>query len=259
VAKKAAGEKITMLTAYDAWMARLLESTGRIDMLLVGDSLGMVQLGYESTVPVTVGDIVRHCQAVRRGAPEAIVVADMPFLSHQTSVRDALRNAALIMQEGGATAVKLEGGAAATPVIERIVAAGIPVVGHIGLRPQAVHVVGGYRRQATTPEGEQRLLFDALAVEKAGAFALVLEMVGEPAARLVTERLRIPTIGIGAGRFCDGQVLVTHDLLGLNEYVPSFVKRYAELGDAVTQAVTSYADDVRNGSFPTAAKRTEHA
>jgi 3-methyl-2-oxobutanoate hydroxymethyltransferase len=208
---------------------------------------------------VTVGDIVRHCKAVRSGAPDAIVVADMPFLSHQASERDALRNAARIMQQGGATALKLEGGAVVAPAIARLIGAGIPVMGHIGVQPQAVHAMGGYRRQATTPEGEKRLLDDALAVESAGAFAVVLEMVGESAARAVTERLRIPTIGIGAGPYCDGQVLVTHDLLGLSENVPSFVKVYAELGVAISRAVRSYADEVRTGSFPVAAKRTKHA
>jgi 3-methyl-2-oxobutanoate hydroxymethyltransferase len=248
-----------MLTAYDAWMARLLNSTGKIDMLLVGDSLGMVQLGHETTVPVTVGDIVRHCQAVRRGAPDAILIADMPFLSHQRGVSVALRNAQRLMQQGGATAVKLEGGARSAAVIERIVAAGVPVMSHVGLQPQSVHAIGGYKRQATTKEGEQRLLDDALAAEAAGAFAIVLEMVGESAARAVTERLRIPTIGIGAGPFCDGQVLVTHDLLGLSEYIPSFVKRYAELGETVAAAVKSYADDVRSGAFPATARRSEHA
>ena len=241
-------------------MARLLHGTGTIDMLLVGDSLGMVQLGFDSTLPVTMEDMVRHTRSVRAGAPDAIVIADMPFMSHQPDLADALRNAGRLMAEGGATCIKLEGGAVAAPTVERIVHAGIPVMGHIGLMPQAVHAHGGYRKQATGPEGEDKLLADAVALQAAGAFSLVLEMVTEEAARKVTEKLDIPTIGIGAGPFCDGQVLVTHDMLGLSgDMTPSFVKQYAQVGAAISTAAAEYASEVRSGIFPSTAKRSGHA
>jgi len=249
--KKQRGEKITMLTAYNCWMARLLSAQGDIDLLLVGDSLSMVELGYDSTIPVTMEDMVRHTRAVRNGAPHAFVVADLPFLAYQVSVEEAMRNAGRLMQDGGANAVKLEGGASVVPTVKRIVDAGIPVVGHLGLLPQSVNQLGGYRQQATTPEEQQRLLDDALALEASGAFALVLECVPAAAAAAVTKACRIPVIGIGAGNECDGQVLVTHDLLGLGgETSPPFAKRYVELGEQVTQAVANYADEVRRGVFP---------
>ncbi len=198
-AKKARGEKITMLTAYSAWMARLLADSRAIDMLLVGDSLGMVELGYDSTLPVTMDDIVRYTRAVRTGAPNALIVADMPFLSHQLSPAQALRNAGRLIQEGGATAVKIEGGASIAPTVERIVSAGIPVMGHLGLTPQSIHVLGGFRRQAKQPEEQHRLLSDASALEAAGAFSLVLECVPAELGRSASQQLRIPVIGIGSG------------------------------------------------------------
>lgn len=260
LAKKARGEKITMLTAYDAWMARILDETGVMDLLLVGDSLGMVELGYDTTVPVTMNDMVRHTRAVRRGAPNALIVADLPFLSHQESIAQALRNAGRLMQQGGATAVKLEGGRASGATVERIVSAGIPVMGHIGLQPQSVHVQGGFRRQAVRPEEQRELLADAAALEKAGVFAIVLECVSDDAAHEVTRLSHVPIIGIGSGADCDGQVLVTHDILGLSgAMTPPFAKQYADLGTAIGTAARSYAEDVRLGQFPVARKRLENA
>lgn len=250
-AKKERGEIITMLTAYDAWMARLLAQTGAIDMLLVGDSLGMIELGYDTTVPVTVDDIARHCRAVRAAAPMALIVADMPFLSHQVSISRAVRNAGRLMQEGGATAVKIEGGSPAATTIRRIVEAGIPVMGHIGLQPQHVHAQGGFRRQAKRPEEQQQLLADARALEDAGVFAIVLECIPDDLAREVTATMGIPTVGIGSGPHCNGQVLVTHDILGLSgKLAPPFAKQYAALGEAVSEAVRRFSEEVRAGEFP---------
>jgi 3-methyl-2-oxobutanoate hydroxymethyltransferase len=244
-----------MLTAYDAWMARILAGTDAVDVLLVGDSLGMVELGHETTVPVTMEDMIHHTRAVRRGAPQALVVADMPFLSHQLSAAQALRNAGRLMQEAGASAVKLEGGASAVEAGARIVGAGIPVMGHLGLLPQSVHQLGGYKRQATDPAGQQQLLADAVALEQAGAFAIVLECIPETLASEVTARVEIPTIGIGSGAGCDGQVLVTHDMLGLTgDGAPSFVKRYAALGEAIAGAAAEYAREIRAGEYT--ARRT---
>src|SRR5579871_1363248 len=251
-AKKARGEKITMLTAYDAWMARILANSGVVDMLLVGDSLGMVELGYDTTIPVTMSDMVRHTRAVSQGAPIARVVVDVPFLTHRISVAETIRNAGRRVQRGGATAVKLEGGRSIVRAVERIVSAGIPVMGHLGLLPQSVHQVGGFRRQATRVEEQDILLADAVALQEAGAFAIVLECVPDTLARDVSQTLRLPIIGIGAGPDCDGQVLVTHDLLGLTgPGAPTFVKKYAALGDAITTAVRSFSDDVRSGRFST--------
>lgn len=251
-AKKSRGEKITMLTAYSAWMARLLEATGAVDMLLVGDSLGMVELGYDTTIPVTMNDMVRHTRAARTGAPHSLIVADMPFLSHQLSVSQAIRNAGRLMQHGAATAVKMEGGGSAVEAVARIVESGIPVMGHIGLQPQSIHAQGGYRKQATQPEEQSRLMADALALENAGAFAVLVECVPASLACAVTRRLRVPVIGIGSGPDCDGQVLVTHDILGLTGSAkPSFAKQYADLAHALSEAAKSYADDVRAGRFPT--------
>ncbi len=255
LAKKQHGEKITMLTAYSAWMARLLHASGVVDMLLVGDSLGMVELGYETTIPVTMADMLRHTQAVRRGAPDALIVADMPFLSHQLSPAQALRNAGRLVQQGNANAVKIEGGESAAPAIERIVAAGIPVQGHLGLTPQSVNALGGFRRQGKRPEEQEKLLSDAAVLEGVGAFSIVLECVPDEVAREMSERARIPVIGIGAGPDCDGQVLVTHDILGLTgPIVPAFAKGYAELGPAITKAAEEYGAEVRRRAFPRAAK-----
>jgi 3-methyl-2-oxobutanoate hydroxymethyltransferase len=254
--KKERGEKIAMLTAYSAWMARLLAESGAVDLLLVGDSLGMVELGYDTTLPVTMADMLRHTRAVRAGAPQALVVADMPFLSYQASPAQALRNAGRLMRHG-ATAVKLEGGAAAAPTVAALVAAGIPVMGHIGLQPQSVHAQGGYRRQATRPEEQRRLVEDAVALEAAGAFSVVVECVAAEAAAQVTAALRIPAIGIGAGPHCDGQVLVVHDMLGLSGQAPSFAKEYASLGASIREAVSAYAAEVRSGAFPAAARKQE--
>lgn len=250
-AKKTRGEQIVMLTAYEAWMARILDASGAVDMVLVGDSVGMVDLGYDTTIPVTMSDMVRHTRAVRAGAPNALIVADMPFLSHQIGISQAMRNAGRLLQLGGATAVKLEGGGPAVMTVERIVAAGIPVMGHLGLQPQYVHAQGGFRRQAKLPEEQRELMADAIGLENAGAFAIVLECVAKELACAVTRRLRIPVIGIGSGRDCDGQVLVTHDILGLSgEAKPSFAKRYVDLARALADAVGAFAEDVRTGQFP---------
>lgn len=252
-ARKERGEKLVMLTAYEAWMARILAATGAVDMLLVGDSVGMVDLGYDTTIPVTMNDMVRHTRAVRAGAPHALIVADMPFLSHQIGIGQAMRNAGRLMQHGGASAVKLEGGGPTVATVERIVAAGIPVMGHLGLQPQYVHAQGGFRRQATLPEEQRVLIADAVALEEAGAFAIVLECVAKELACAVTRKLRIPTIGIGSGPECDGQVLVTHDILGLSgEAKPSFAKLYADLAAALGDAAGSFAREVREGKFPRA-------
>lgn len=252
-ARKERGEKLVMLTAYEGWMARILAATGAVDMLLVGDSVGMVDLGYDTTIPVTMNDMVRHTRAVRAGAPNALIVADMPFLSHQIGIGQAMRNAGRLMQHGGASAVKLEGGGPTVATVERIVAAGIPVMGHLGLQPQYVHAQGGFRRQATLPEEQRVLIADAVALEEAGAFAIVLECVAKELACAVTRKLRIPTIGIGSGPECDGQVLVTHDILGLSgEAKPSFAKLYADLAVALGDAAGSFAREVREGKFPRA-------
>ena len=248
--KKRRGERIAMLTAYDYTMARLLDRAG-IDVMLVGDSLGMVVLGYETTLPVTLDAMVHHTRAVSRGAQRALVVADMPFLTFQVSVSESVRNAGRLIQEGGAAAVKIEGGGAVVEAAARLVKVGIPVMGHLGLVPQSVHQLGGFRRQATLDEDAGRLLADAHALEDAGAFAVVLESIPAEVAHAVTKELRIPTIGIGAGPYCDGQVLVSYDMLGLSQdAVPSFVKRYGELGEDTVAAVRAYAGDVRSGHFP---------
>jgi 3-methyl-2-oxobutanoate hydroxymethyltransferase len=245
--KKRRGEKIAMLTAYDANMARLLDRAG-VDALLVGDSVGMVMLGYQNTVPVTLDMMIHHTAAVSRGAERALVVADMPFLTYQVSVADAIRNAGRLVQEGSAAAVKLEGGRPVIDVVKRLVDVGIPVMGHLGLLPQSVHQAGGFVRQATNSADADALLADAIALEDAGAFSVVLEAIPSEVARAVTKELTIPTIGIGAGPECDGQVLVSHDMLGLFDgYVPSFVKQYARLNETVVSAVQAYVDDVRAG------------
>ena len=249
-ARKRAGEKIVMLTAYDATMARLLDRAG-VDALLVGDSLGTVLLGLDTTLPVTLDAVVHHTRAVSRGAERAFVIADMPFLTFQVSVEEAVRNAGRLLQEGGAAAVKLEGGRPVVDAVKRLVDVGIPVMGHLGLQPQSVHQAGGYVRQATQPEQVQELLIDALALQDAGAFSIVLEAIPANVAAEVTKALTIPTIGIGAGPDCDGQILVSYDMLGLFDgFVPSFVHHYAKLGDAVVSAAREYASDVRGGRYP---------
>jgi 3-methyl-2-oxobutanoate hydroxymethyltransferase len=252
--RKRAGEPIVMLTAYDYPGARLVEQAG-VDFILVGDSLGMVVLGYDSTVPVTMEEIIHHAKAVVRGTSRALVVADMPFLSYQITTEDAVRNAGRLLKETGAGAVKLEGGAPVVETVRRIVQAGIPVMAHLGLTPQSVHQLGGYRVQGRTPSAEAQLLDDAVALEDAGVFSLVLECVPAPLATRVSERLRIPTIGIGAGPGCDGQVQVFHDLFGINDdFLPHHARRYAGVAEAIREGVRAYAADVRSRAFPTAAE-----
>lgn len=247
--KKSRGEKIAMLTAYDANMARLLDRAG-VDALLVGDSVGMVMLGYHNTVPMTLDAMIHHTSAVARGTERALVIADMPFLTYQVTVADAVRNAGRLLQEGGAAAVKLEGGRAVIDAVKRLVDVGVPVMGHLGLLPQSVHQAGGFVRQATNPRDADALLVDALALEEAGAFSIVLEAIPSDVARTVTAELKIPTIGIGAGPDCDGQVLVSHDMLGLFDgYVPSFVKQYARLNETVVAATQAYIEDVKTGRY----------
>ncbi|MGE5568262.1 MAG: 3-methyl-2-oxobutanoate hydroxymethyltransferase [Rhodospirillales bacterium] len=248
--KKRRGEKIAVLTAYDAAMAHLLDRAG-IDALLVGDSLGMVVLGYETTLPVTLDVMVHHTAAVARGASRALIIADMPFLTYQVSVSEAVRNAGRLIQEGGAAAVKLEGGEPVLDVARRLVEIGIPVMGHLGLVPQSVHQLGGYRQQAKAERDAERLMADARALEQAGVFAIVLESIPAEVARAVTAALEIPTIGIGAGPHCDGQVLVSYDAFGLYAGpVPPFVKQYAKVGEQITAAARAYAEEVREGVFP---------
>ena len=249
---KERGERIPMLTAYDYPMARILDEAG-IPMLLVGDTLGMVVLGHDSTLPVTVDDIIRHTQAVVRGTKHALVIADMPFGSFQISAEDTMRHAIRIMREAGPQAVKLEGGLRSAPSVRALTEAGIPVMGHIGLTPQSVNAFGGFKMQGKTERAARALLADAAALEEAGAFAIVLELVPIELARLVTERVGVPTIGIGAGPNCDGEVQVLYDLLGLfTDFTPRHTRRYAEIGTAVREAVTTYASDVRARAFPTA-------
>lgn len=246
---KAAGERIVMVTAYDAPGARAADAAG-VDAILVGDSLGMTVLGYESTLPVTMGDMVRSTAAVARGTSHALVVADLPFLSYQVSVEDAVRNAGRLLVEGSAQAVKLEGGVEVADLVGVLVDTGIPVMGHVGLTPQSVNVFGGYKTQGKDTEGAVDLIEDCLALEAAGAFAVVLELVPAELAHLVSEELTIPTIGIGAGVACDGQVQVFHDVLGIGDFTPRHARRYAEIGEAITTALAAYASDVRSGSFP---------
>lgn len=244
--------KISMLTAYDYSTAKLINDAG-INSILVGDSLGNVVLGYEDTVSVTMEDMIHHTAAVSRGAKDALVVADMPFMSYQTSVYDAVVNAGRLMKEGRANAVKLEGGKEVCPQIKAIVDAGIPVCAHIGLTPQSVNAFGGHRVQGKTQETAQKLIDDALAVQQAGAFAVVIEAVPEKLATLVTEKLDIVTIGIGAGNGCDGQVLVYQDMLGMfSDFTPKFVKRYGEIGASMKEAFKAYISEIDAGLFPAA-------
>jgi 3-methyl-2-oxobutanoate hydroxymethyltransferase len=249
-AKKQAGEKITMLTAYDFSMASFIDQAG-MDMILVGDSLGMVVLGYDSTVPVTMEEMLHHCRAVKRGVRYGFLVGDMPFMSYNTSREEAIRNAGRFLKEAGCDAVKLEGGLEMADTVRAIVEAGIPVMGHIGLTPQTVSKLGGFRVQGKDHVAARRLLDSAQALETAGAFSVVMECIPEGLAGLITRTLRIPTIGIGAGPECDGQVLVTNDLLGLYEkFLPKFVKQYIQLYPQIREAFEEYAREVREGSFP---------
>ena len=244
---KERGEKITVLTAYDTPMARLLDRAG-IDVILVGDSLGMVVLGYDTTLPVTLDMMIHHTRAVSRGAKRALIVADMPFLTYQLNVEEAMRNAGRLVQDGGAAAVKIEGGRQVAETARRLVEIGVPVMGHLGLTPQSVHQLGGFRQQARDNEAAERLMKDAEALEKSGVFAIVLESIPSELAARVTASLKIPTIGIGAGPQCDGQVLVCHDAFGLSDGpVPPFAKQYAQLAEAIVSATRAYIEDVRAG------------
>jgi 3-methyl-2-oxobutanoate hydroxymethyltransferase len=255
--KKEHAEPITMLTAYDYPTALVMDQAG-MDSILVGDSLGMVVLGYENTLPVTMEDMLHHCRAVARGAKSALLIGDMPFMSYQASVEDAVRNAGRFLQEGGMDAVKLEGGHERVETVRAIVGAGIPVMGHLGLTPQSVHQLGGFRPQGKTALAAKRLLEDAFLLEEAGCFGIVLESVPARLAELVSKKLAIPTIGIGAGVGCDGQVLVTHDLLGLFErFTPKFVKKYADLHGEMQKAFTEYIADVQAKTFPGAEHTVE--
>lgn len=248
--RKQTGQPITMLTAYDYMTATVVEQAG-IDALLVGDSLGMVVLGYETTLPVTMADMLHHCKAVARGARTPLLIGDMPFMSYQVSTEEAVRNAGRFLQEGGMDAVKLEGGRERAEAVRAITSAGIPVMGHIGLTPQSVSQFGGFVAQGKTAEAAQRLVEDALILQEAGCFSIVLEAVPAQLAGLISSKLDIPTIGIGAGAGCDGQVLVIHDLLGLfDRFTPKFVKQYARLHGSMVEALESYRDEVITGQFP---------
>ena len=245
------GKKIVMLTGYDYLTARLLDESG-VDAILVGDTLGMVFQGQETTLPVTVDEVVYHTRAVCRGVSRAMVIADLPFMSYQTSVEEALHNSGRMLKEGGATAVKLEGGSNVVPVVSALSQAGIPVMGHVGLAPQSCRAIGGHKVQGKTVEAIDQLIEDAEAVEDAGAFSIVIEAVPWPVAREITRSVSIPTIGIGAGPYCDGQVMVTPDLLGLfTAFKPQFVRRFAHLAEEMSDAFKEYASEVRESGFPT--------
>ncbi len=251
---KERGERIAMLTAYDATMARLLDDGGA-DVLLVGDSLGMVIQGHDTTLPVTLDEIAYHTRAVVRGARRAHVVGDMPFMSYQASIEQGVTNAGKLMKEGGCHSIKLEGGAVHAELVRRLVSAGIPVMGHIGLTPQSYHQLGGFKVQGRDPGGRDRLLEDARTLEEAGVYSIVLEAIPADIARDITGAVSIPTIGIGAGTGCDGQVLVSYDMLGMDEtFKPRFVRRYATLGQTIKDAVAHYVSDVREGQFPSDAE-----
>ncbi len=247
---KKKGEKIAAITSYDYLSTKLIDDAG-VDFILVGDSLGMVIMGYENTLPVTMEEIIHHLKAVTRARPKAIVVGDMPFMSYQASVEDAVRNAGRLVKEGGAQSVKLEGGERYVPVIKAIVQASIPVVGHLGLTPQSLHEFGGYRVQGKDTASADEMISDAKALEKAGCFAIVLEGIPWQLGKRITDEVSIATIGIGAGPHCDGQVLVIQDMLGIyDEPLPKFVKMYEELGEKIRSAVSAYVKDVKDGSFP---------
>jgi len=248
---KEKGEKIACLTAYDCLTARLLDQAG-IDLILVGDSVAMVFAGYENTLPIRMEDMLYHTAAVKRGAKRAMIVADMPFLSYQTSIADATNNAGRLLKESGAEAVKLEGGRVAAPIVKNLVERGIPVMGHLGLTPQSVHKFGGYQLQARDKESADRLMAAAKALETAGCFAIVLEKVPYQVAQRVTAALRIPTIGIGAGPYCDGQILVVDDMEGrFEEFTPKFVRKYANVAQEMRKAYKAYIEDVKKKAFPT--------
>lgn len=247
---KKKGEKITMLTAYDYSMATIVDEVG-VDIILVGDSLGMVVLGYDSTLPVTMENMLHHTKAVSRAAKHSMVIGDMPFMSYQISEEEALRNAGRFLQEADAQGVKLEGGSEVAAIVKRITSAGIPVMAHLGLTPQSVHQLGGYKVQGKDAAVAARIIEDAKILEEAGAFAVVLECVPATLARTITQSISIPTIGIGAGVDCDGQVLVVNDMLGMYEkFTPKFVKKYANLNDVVKEAIKAYLDEVKTGLFP---------
>jgi len=247
---KKRGERIAMLTAYDYQTAKLVDRAG-VEMILVGDSLGMVVLGYENTIPVTLEEVIHHLKAVARAKPRAFLVGDLPFMSYQAGPEDAVRSAGRLLKEGGAEAVKLEGGRRMAPILEAIIGADIPVMGHIGLTPQSLHHFGGYRVQGKDKKSAEKILEDALFLEEVGCFSVVLEGMPWQLARRITEKLSIPTIGIGAGPHCDGQVLVVNDMLGMmDEFVPKFVKRYAEVGKTISEAVSRYVEEVKKGTFP---------
>jgi 3-methyl-2-oxobutanoate hydroxymethyltransferase len=247
---KAEGKKISMLTAYDSSMAGLLGSCD-VDMLLVGDSLGMVMLGYDSTVPVTMDEMLHHAKAVRRGAPDTFIIGDMPFGAYHTGERDAVVNGIRLLKEAGCDAVKLEGGLAMCGVVRALVTAGVPVMGHIGLTPQTASQLGGYKVQGKGLDDAARLLEEAQGLEEAGAFGLLIECIPDTLAQVISESLTIPTIGIGAGRHCDGQVLVTHDLLGMfDKFTPKFVKKYADLSPVIKESIQQYNSEVKAGSYP---------
>ncbi|WP_069650683.1 3-methyl-2-oxobutanoate hydroxymethyltransferase [Caloranaerobacter ferrireducens] len=247
---KAEGRKITMLTAYDYSTAKLLDEAG-VDSILVGDSLGMVMLGYENTLQVTIEDIIHHTKAVSRGVNRALIIADMPFLSYHVSVEDTIRNAGRLIKEGGAHAVKLEGGENIIDKVKALVDAQIPVCGHLGLTPQSVNVLGGFKVQGKSIENAKKIIEDAILLEKAGVFAIVLEAVPEPLAKIITEKISVPTIGIGAGKYCDGQVLVLQDMLGMfSDFTPKFVKKFRDLGKEIREGVKEYIKEVCEGTFP---------
>lgn len=248
---KQKGEKITMLTAYDYTTAKIIDEAG-IPLILVGDSLGNVVLGYESTIPVTMADMLHHTKAVARGSRKAMVIGDLPFMTYHISSEDALRNSARLIQEGNAQAVKLEGGVNIADKVRKIVDCGIPVMGHIGLTPQSINQLGGFKVQGKSLEAARKLIDDARALEEAGAFAVVLETVPAPLATFISQSINIPTIGIGAGAGCDGQVQVVSDILGLfTDFVPKHAKQYARIADIMSNAITDYYNDVKAGSFPT--------
>lgn len=248
---KPKGENIVMLTAYDYSTAKLVEEVG-VPMILVGDDLGNVVLGYETPIPVTMDVMIHHTKAVVRGTSKALVIGDMPFMTYHVSVEDAMRNAARFIQEAGAQAVKLEGGLNVTDKVKKIVGCGIPVMGHLGLTPQSVHQLGGLKVQAKSLEAAQKLIDDSLALEEAGVFAIVLEAVPYKLARIVTQKVSVPTIGIGAGPYCDGQVQIINDILGsFTDFVPKHAKQYTKLADIMSNAITDYYNEVKSGAFPT--------
>jgi 3-methyl-2-oxobutanoate hydroxymethyltransferase len=247
---KKQGEKITALTAYDVLMAQILDDSG-IDIILVGDSAGMVMAGYENTLAVTMEEMLFYCKSVRRGVKRALLIADMPFLSYQKSIEEAIKNAGRFLQEAGMEAVKIEGGKAVKAIVKKLVGFGVPVMGHIGLTPQSIHQFGGYGLRGKDDQIAKQLLEDAFILQEAGAFSIVLEKIPSTLAKEITNNLDIPTIGIGAGKDCDGQILVSHDMLGLYEkFKPKFVRHYAELGKSMREAFNSYINDVKNTKFP---------